>query len=232
LRLSFALGIFLLTATAGGAGTFSANTDFGSSNPSGAWSYGRTGLGDIGTLDSSFIHLTTYTAGCISMLDCWHDGASIVKPQATFTSGTVQYQLGYLNLHPDSDLDWAVLAFTAPSAGSYTFTGQYVDHDVAGGGGVVLAALLGDGTYFLNSTQGADFSASQVAINFAQSLSLGQRVYFAVGANGEWTFDSVGLSLTAQSKDGPGEVPEPGTMVLLLSSGALLWFKRRFRATS
>lgn len=211
------------------AALYDVAADFGSSNPSGAWSYGYASPGDIGSLNTAFTYLPTYVANCLTggagqYLDCWQGASSVVNPSASFSNGTVSYTQGYVNMHPDSDGTLSIVAFTAPISATYTFTGEFKDQDTAGGSGVDLAVVLGTGSYLLGpATQSATFSP--VAINFAQTLSAGDSVYFVVGANGEYIYDSVGLSL--QASDGLSGVPEPSTVVLTAIGFAFVATLRR-----
>ncbi len=213
------------------AASFSATSGFGPTNPSGPWSYGTAGPGDLGNLDATFTAMPTFVANCSSgggfSADCWVGGDAVVaRPTGTFGTGSVQYTAGYVNLHPASALNMAVLAFVAPSAGLYDFSGEFRDHDTAGGSGVRFSAALGDGTLLSDTIAGAVFSP--VAFNFSQSLAAGQRVYFALGAQGDFSFDSVGLNLAVRDQAGAA-VPEPGSLVLVPLGAAALWALRRRR---
>jgi hypothetical protein len=214
--------------------TFSAVGDFGSTNPSGVWSYGQAAPSDLNNLDAAFSLLPGFTPNCSSgggfHADCWSGTSFMSSPTGTFNTGTVNYVAGFVNLHPGSDGTLAILAFTAPIAGTYDFLGQWADHDVVGGSGVDLYERLGDGTDLLTSAQHVqDWSATPVSINFSQALSAGQSVYFALGYNGEWSFDSTGLQLDVTGPD-TTSTPEPASITLVaLSGGALLLKRRRAR---
>lgn len=222
-------GAFLYAVAPGLASTYSATGDFGSTNPSGAWSYGQAAQSNLNNLGASFSLLPSYAANCALgggfLADCWIGTAFISSPNGTFDTGTVNYLAGYLNLHPGVDGTLAIVRFTALITGSYTFLGQWMDDDIVSGNGVDLYARLGDGTDLLTSAEHVpNWRSTPLGISFTQSLTAGQSVYFAVGANGEYTFDSVGLQLNVT---GPSPAPEPGTVLLVGLSSAALWFKRR-----
>ena len=226
------LSVCFLAVLPAWAGPFNVHTDFSSSNPSGVWQYGYAGAGTLGSLDSSVVLMPTFTANCVSgggfQADCWGGvSSSVVSPNGTFSSGTVSYSAGYVNMHPGANLDLSVIAFIAPAAANYTFVGEYIDQDIVGGSGVQVSAVLGDGTFLLGpTTLGAVFNP--VAINFTQNLSAGQALYFAVGANGEYTYDSTGLKLNVTDDlTTGGAVPEPSTLLLTgLGSVAALVVRR------
>jgi hypothetical protein len=214
------------------AATYNPSTDFSASNPSGAWKYGYASSGAVGSLDSLFSPMPTFTANCASgggfSADCWSASSSIASSNGAFSSGTVQFTADYINLHPGQNLDLSVLAFIAPTAANYTFVGEFADRDVAGGSGVALSTVLGNGTFLVGpNIVGSVFNP--VAINFTQNLSQGQAVYFVVGANGEYSYDSVGLKLdVTDDLTTSGNVPEPSTL-LLTGLGAAAVLMRRWR---
>ena len=206
--------LFAVATVSAWPAVYDVAADFSGSS-GGVWRYGYAEASQIGTLDDDFAPLT-FQADCASglpagaSLDCWLGSSSVVNPNMSFSAGTVSYTAGYVNMHPASDGKLSIVAFTAPLAATYTFSGEFKDQDVAGGDGVNLAAVLGAGYLLGPAAQPSVFSP--VAINFAQSLGAGESVYFVVGANGGWTYDSVGLSL--QVSDGLSDVPEPSTGAL------------------
>jgi hypothetical protein len=222
---------FLLAAPTW-ASTYNAYTDFGATNPSGAWAYGYAAPGAILDLDTSLTQMSLYASNCVvtagGSADCWSQAeGSVSKPSATFDIGTVNYVSGYLNMHPSANLNLSVVAFIAPVAANYTFKGEFADHDVVGGNGTNVAAVLNDGTFGVAFTTMSPVS-SAVEIDFTRALSAGQRVYFVVGANGDYTYDSIGLNLTVDDDLVNAGVPEPSSMILMgLGTGALALLRRR-----
>ncbi len=213
----------LFVAVTASASSFSAWGDFSSTNPSGAWKYGFVATdGAVGALDTDFSLNPTFQASCVSgQASCWVSSTYVTRPNSNFTSGTVSFVAGYLTLHPSPDGAMSVLAFTAPAPDVYTFAGEWADQDVDGGGGVEIWTALGNGTILAHDIM--PWVSNPVAINFSQSLTSGQSVYFVLGYNGDWGFDSTGLKLNVTDSS----APEPGSMLLVGWSAAAVWLKRR-----
>lgn len=129
-------------------------------------------------------------------------------------------------MHPGPGNQLALLAFTAPTADNYTFAGQFADQDIAGGGGVEVAAMLGNGTVLLPVTFMPAVS-NPVAINFSRSLAAGEKVYFALGANGHNHFDSTGIQLNVTDTAQSASVPEPASIAFVGLGAVAIWLKRR-----
>ena len=115
------LALCFLAAVRMWAASYNAHSDFSGTNPSGVWEYGYAAAGALGSLDSSVTLMPTYTPNCVSgggfSANCWGGvSSSIVSPNGTFSSGTVNYVNGYVNLHPGGNLDLSILAFVAPVA--------------------------------------------------------------------------------------------------------------------
>lgn len=80
---------------------------------------------------------------------------------------------------------------------------------------------------------GADFLATPRSLNQTLTLASGVSAYFAVGNNGAFSFDAVGLSLivtSAAPTQTSGNVAEPFTFLLTSCGAALAFFLRRRRA--
>lgn len=221
---------------------FDASADFDTaSNPSqingGTYSYGYTP-----TLGGAFSLLTgTYTNGPIAGYNhtSLPDGApSVTKNTANAVhvlaggASSITYQPHQLVLHPGSGTEYAVLRFTSPQAGTYTYAADFNGADgVATTTDVhVLINSLGvdaAGINFGGGTNTATFSSPSIA------LAAGDTIDFAVGkANSTFFFDSTGLFATVTL------VPEPSALILLAVGGLavaalrLRHFKSRSRAGS
>ena len=129
-------------------------------------------------------------------------------------------------MHPGNGGQLALLAFTATTADNYTFAGQFADQDVAGGGGVEVSAVLGNGTILLPTTI-MPANSSPVAINFSRSLAAGEKVYFALGARGDYSYDSTGIQLNVTDTAQTSSVPEPASIAFVGLGAVAIWLKRR-----
>ena len=145
----------------------------------------------------------------------------IFKPVGDYdVTGTAFFEAGELNLHPGPSSEVVVVQFIAPTAGLYNFAGAFSYNDVLPTG-VDVAAYLGGVSQIANAIGDFDFDAT---------LTAGQKVNFAVGAAGNWTFDSTGFELTVTGPDRTGAVPEPGAWALMIlgfgAAGATLRLRR------
>ncbi|WP_337189349.1 PEPxxWA-CTERM sorting domain-containing protein [Phenylobacterium sp.] len=135
-------------------------------------------------------------------------------------AGTAFFDAGELNLHPGPSSEVAIVQFIAPVAGLYTFAGAFSYNDIYPTG-VDVAAYVSGVSQIANAVD---------AFNFGATLAAGQKVSFAVGAAGNWTYDSTGLALTVTGPD-VGAVPEPGAWaMMILGFGAAGSVLRRRRA--
>lgn len=148
----------------------------------------------------------------------------VFKPVGDYdVAGTAFFEAGELNLHPGASSEQVVVQFIAPIAGLYNFAGAFSYNDVFPTG-VDVAAYLGGVSQIANTVGDFDFSAT---------LTAGQKVNFAVGAAGNWTFDSTGFELTVNGPDRTGAVPEPGAWaMMILGFGATGTILRRRRILS
>lgn len=216
LRSSFAGAALAVTLAAAGpaaAASYDAVTGFGTaSNPTGVFSYGSA---------SSVGGFAAFTLNvCDAPVACW-SGASglpvvgVNTGPGTFNSGTVSIPTDVLFMHPASDGDHAVLLFTAPGAGLYTFVGEFLVLDIQAPTGVTLDAYnVTSSTAYVDTTMTGVGGSS--AFNFQANLAGGDQVGFYVGPDGNYSFDSTGLRLTVSTPDRQvQDVPEPASLALL-----------------
>jgi hypothetical protein len=156
----------------------------------------------------SLVLHSEFTVPCVAGTGECSDGfsSSAVAPNGIFTNGTVQFEDGYVNMHPGENLDLSLIAFIAPVAATIPLleSSRIMTRSAA-------TSVLGAGTQFL-APMSLPSVFNPVGINFTQRLSAGQAVYFTVGASGEYSYDSVGLKLSVS--DDLGQVPEPSTWAL------------------
>jgi hypothetical protein len=143
---------------------------------------------------------------------------------------TVLLPTNTLLFHPDNGGTDAVLAFTAPTAGDYEFAGTFsrLDTVPTGGNGVItIEAATGNYGGGLSPifTQAIPNGAYGSGFTFKNRLTLnaGQSVFFGVNNNGEYTFDSTGLTGTITA------VPEPATWAMMIGGFGLVGAAMRRR---
>ena len=218
----------LAVPRAHGGSVYDAAKDFSStSNPTGVWSYGSSStLGSAFNLDVS--------SATVAGLNFWEGPISGVPPLtypqifhngtgSTITyAGTIQMLPGQLALHPGPQDQYSVIQFTSPAAGTYHLASLFTGIDFRGPTTTDVHVLLDGSAIFNGSVNGFGSGPS-----FATTLTLkaGDTVDFAVGfgSNGNYLFDSTGITATLSS------VPEPSTMVLALVGVLTLAGYARFR---
>ncbi len=215
----FTLAVF--AALCSGAFAYDPVTDFSvgnNQNVAGVWSYGQSA-----TLGGAFALLPTASASdAFSVnIESWRGTApgfaggypiiSHNKTAVTQNYLTVTHPANELLLHPGPGGQYAVLRFTAPSAGVFRFQGVFTGRDSANTTTDVslrqnlAIALFGAG---INVSGGGNTAAFDVS----PSLLAGDAVDFAVGyGNGFYGNDSTGLRFGATAVT----VPEPSAFALL-----------------
>jgi hypothetical protein len=204
-----ALGLLLALPAAAAAQTYDVSTGFsGTSNPSGPWQYGFTnGLGGAFTLFT-----TSTTSG---PLQYWGGTPGVYKntSASAYSPGTPIYPAGQVGLHPGPNGEYAVIRFVAPIAGSYTLSGNFEGLDTRG---TTTDAHIRVANVDVFATLVNGY-AVQSPFLLALSLGANDIVDFAVGANGDYFFDTTALDATfTVNATGPiSSVPEPGTWALM-----------------
>ncbi len=191
------------------AATFSNTADFSaSSNPNGVWTYGSTP-----TLGGAFTPFTTQ--GTNGALAGWvgPTQASLVQnvTSSPFSAASADWFPGEMNLHPGSDGAASVLRFRAPATTLYDVSAVFYGIDAYPTSTDVHVLINGVSVFdaLVNSYRGAGQSHTHTNL----ALAADDTVDFVVGwgANGSYYYDATGLSVTIT------QVPEPGTLLLVLS---------------
>lgn len=195
------------------ATSYNAVTDFSlAGNPNGVWTY------DYGIGGSTPATLNTSNTPCVTYAgtSCFSDGGGlpIIGKNMTASSltigGTASIPTDVLWMHPgDADNLDAILRFTAPAAGDYSFSGAFSRLDSTGNGNGVVVSIFDNGALLFSSVISPPVYGSYVNFNQDVALGLGDVLDFAVNRNGSYYYDSTGLALVVAS------VPEPGTLALL-----------------
>jgi hypothetical protein len=230
LALGLATAAVAIASSAAGAVTYDAVTDFGAP----VFSYGGGTPG--GTLSPS----TFVADGCVgtSGLSCYNTPSGDYTFPAVGKNNTGSTLTFYTNVLPTNELFFqtvpgtdAILRFTAPTAGTYSFTGMFerIDSTNGAGDGVTVGIL---GTSFsstkllANSLAGAP---STYTFDFSTivSLAAGESVDFFQNANSNVNNDGTGLQLTITA------VPEAATWAMFIGGFGLIGaaMRRRTRTT-
>ncbi len=219
----------LVLACAANAGatplTWNAAADFSVSHTDGAWSYGTTGT----SLDGAFNAFSQ--AASIAGYDYWSGSsyAQIGKAGANgFSSGTVSVPAGSLNVSPGSSGEYAVLRFTAQTAGTYSIDAAFWGDDFAGPTTTDVHVRSNGSDLFAGDVNSYG-QANGLGWSRPIELAAGQTVDFAIGygANKTYNYDNTGLDVTVSKLE--ASVPEPGTVATISLGLGLLAFSGRRR---
>jgi len=145
----------------------------------------------------------------------------VYKTAGAYTTGTVVFEPGELNLHSGPSGEAAGVQFIAPTAGLYAFKGAFSLNDT-NPSGVSLAAFVGTASQFAANLSGG--LGTTYLIDFDAQLAAGDRVTFLLGPNGTYANDSTGFTLSVSEG-----VPEPTTWALMIMgfAGAGVMLRRR-----
>jgi hypothetical protein len=206
-------------ATLADAQTYDATTSFSVvSNPNGVWSYGYSPLGGSSYAMTVFNQVID---GAL-WLDSSYDTLSTPSIWKNLGSGTTDgVAPGQISLNPGpvAGGDFAILRFTAPTAGTYGVTGQFYAGDSGSMSGyIVLAGNMSSPLEsFSNTTDTSIFTPLSL------SMTSGETLDFVVGnGGGSFFFGNTPLIATINAA-----VPEPETYALMLAGLGLLGFAAR-----
>ena len=198
------------------AATYSALGGFTLSNPSGPWSYG-TGIG------ASQAAFSNNYASCFSATNfaCQDYGSDADVPGVgKVTSGASAELVGtvlvpntVLWMHPGDGVnapDNVSVVFTAQSAGVYSVSGYFERLSTADDGNGVTVGIYDNGLSIYSGSLATLSYGLTTSFDQKVTLAVGDKLTFEVGNNGEYTYDSTGLSATIAT------VPEPAAWALML----------------
>ena len=188
----------------------------GTSNPNGVWTYAYNGTA-YGASQAVSNFLGTG-------LPAWSTGEAIpnrIYVAQNITGSTVSYssaQVPTNTLWLDPESGNVSVAFTAPSEGTYTITGNFLGIDLNQTSHPV--EILDNGAVVWKGTI-SSYGAKD-SFNFSETLNAGATLTFYVGTGStgcSYCSLSTGLSGTI-SEGSTSTVPEPGTLILF-GSGLL-----------
>jgi hypothetical protein len=131
-------------------------------------------------------------------------------------SGTAFYNAGELNFHPGLSGENSGFQFSTAAGGVFSYSIGLSSNDDAGRGSIDYRLFRG--TTLLNSgilTGGSTNLLGNV------TLAGGEAVSLLIGANGDYRFDSTGVSATFSSPDLVAAVPEPATWAMMIGGFGL-----------
>jgi hypothetical protein len=209
-------GAVAIANGAGAATVYDAVSDFSTTSSTGIWSYGT------GVTGSSFTAYSNYKPDCLtSGMGCWQTATpvfqvpTIIKnlTSSTITTGTVVLPTDVLLVHPGPATD-SILQFTAPTTGTYRYSGfaELLDTNPTGvevigaydGTVIGTQTLTGPGASGSSPGEYFSFGSGLIHLNAGDTLDIGVNNY------GSFYDDSTGISLTLSL------VPEPATWGLML----------------
>jgi hypothetical protein len=178
-------------------------------NPNGVWTYDYNG--------TAYSNSQGYSNDQGTGLPGWWTGAAI--PNSIIINQNITGQtVNYITISDPTNTLWmdpesgtVSVVFTAPSAGTYTVTGDFLGIDMTGNLHPVEILDNGNVIWSNTITVGVDDS-----FNFQETLNSGDTISFYVGSPGttrpcSYCFLGTGLDGTITG----GQVPEPGTLPML-----------------
>jgi hypothetical protein len=124
-------------------------------------------------------------------------------------------------LSPSTDGLGAIVSWTAPSAGTYTFSGSYVNGNY---GQSTSFAIVDSSNNTLLARQTLPASSTVSTFNFSQTYNQGDVVQFQVGTSAAAQGSPLGLEVNI--------IPEPSSAALLMAGFAALGLTRVARRRS
>ncbi|CAM3043992.1 hypothetical protein SPAN111604_01060 [Sphingomonas antarctica] len=231
-----AAAAFALAPVTANAITYDAVSSFSSGNPSGSWAYG-TGAGSTG-----FVPFSTYSSTCFgqSGFACHSFGdyqgvglnttAGDVNPPGL---STVAIPNDELWLHPadGAGATDTVVTFLVSTTSTYSVSGlfQRLSNAASNGSGNGVLVSIYNGASLLYSSSalaGTPAAATQATFNFTQALAAGSTVSFVVNNNGNYQYDSTGLSASIAA------VPEPAQWALMIGGFGVVGVTMRRRRSA
>lgn len=233
--ITLSLSFVAFASVAAHATTYNAVNDFTTaSNGSGVWTYGYGTVGSTFTADT----VSGPAFGGYSGYAYWApatNGLPLVglNSNATPTPGFTPFPADdNLWMHPGNadNLD-SIVEFTAPTSGSYNIAGYFVRADQESGmGSGTLVSIYDGASALMGPTYISNTDYDDISFNQNVTLTAGQTLEFALSRDGDYSFDSTGLSLNITTN--VSAIPEPSSLMLFGTGilGVAGAVRRRFKA--
>jgi len=233
-----AASMALFAGSAQAVSTYDATVDFsGSANANGVWSYGTTGTSLSGNFalytfqEASLVPYTTGTAAGWNMGDGQLPWVAKTGAAGMTCCGSVQVPANTLTMHPGAAGEYAVIRFTAPTAGLYQVSASFWGQDNAAnnpnlpGTTTDVHVHVGSVDVFSGAISGFG-PGTLVSYTGVLSLAAGSSIDLMVGygSNNLYYNESTGVAATITA------VPEPQTIALMLAGLGMVGFVARRRA--
>lgn len=216
---SLGIAFLSLVCSVGHAQTYNVDSGFVSSfesvtDPDGVWSFGWTdGLGGPFTLFDATAENPGFNGGNELM---WYSSSNNngfspsigYNDGPAFNNGNVDFNADTLELTGigDDGDDYAVVEFTAPSAGLYTFSGSFFGQQVNDNADF---AILVNGAMLFDDPVGSDTDQS---FDDSALLSTGDVLEFAAGPGSDFSLHPANFGLDLNVTGPPSSVPGPGAL--------------------
>jgi hypothetical protein len=210
----FALTTLTVSAPAA-AESFDAFSSFNATQGAGGFSYG--------SFDGTTFTPFTQSGGCVvSGVTCLRGPAAILpsvfKADGSLANdGTVLLATDRLIAHPGEFADSLYIAFTAPFAGSFTYSVQFNQQDsntARNSVGITEFFRPVSGPVELYAIGTVNESQPSLLTGFTQTVAAGDVIGYIIDKNGVYFNDSTGFNFTLTA-DAPA-VPEPASWAMMI----------------
>jgi hypothetical protein len=226
-------------AVGGAAGSAQADTVYNaaagfaasSNSATSTWQFGQTP-----TLGGSFTRFSSNSA--VSGLDYWAvagTGNGFTLPGAfhnattsSITYGTVRVGAGQLMLHPGERGQYSVARFTAPVAGTYTFSATFMGLDYIGQTTTDVHLQVNSSGSAFSGVIANSFNIPVSSGVFTVVLAAGGTIDAAVGrgSNGTYFYDSTGVDFNVRLVPLPAGVWAGGATMLAVAGVGIVRRRR------
>jgi hypothetical protein len=221
---------FLTQGSAAHALFYDLASDFGQSAQAAPFSYGYANTAHMAftqydTTSSAFLGVTGLTGWTSSTIGSF-PFVGVNRTTSTVTTQTLEVPGSTVVIHPGpaSNDELSIVRFTAPTSGSYTFSGVFMGLDF----GTRTVSLVYDSTttLFGSTTISGDTHNTPLSFSVVTNMNAGDTMDFTVGTTGVGNNTAAGAGLRGTIST---DVPEPGSFTLMSVAlvGMVGWAVRR-----